>query len=392
MLTADSPIHFDEVFEEVQEMRAVVRFVLCLTTAVVLAFPGQGMSEFRGLYVDAFHPGFKNHNEVTEMVNSARSANFNALIVQVRKRGDAYYNSSIEPRAADIAPDYDPLADIIREAHAAGLEVHAWLAVYEVSHQVYSPAPTHIARAHPEWLMSDREGKTTLAGGRVYVDPGVPAVQDHFVSLVTEILKKYDVDGIHLDNIRYPSATAGYNSISISRFNQKFNRFGVPEDNDEIWCQWRREQITDLLRKVRNVISTTKPEVKLSASVCSESPDIAKKVFLQEWDVWTRDNLLDFVVPMLYITFDRMPAFASQALAWAYARHVYIGVGAYRLAPQLACKHIEDARAAGAKGVVLFSYHYLGPNSKGANNAKMADLVASVFAEPASIPAMPSKE
>jgi len=61
VLTADSPIHFDEVFEEVQEMRAVVRFVLCLTTAVVLAFPGQGMSEFRGLYVDAFHPGFKNH-------------------------------------------------------------------------------------------------------------------------------------------------------------------------------------------------------------------------------------------------------------------------------------------------------------------------------------------
>jgi uncharacterized lipoprotein YddW (UPF0748 family) len=213
-------------------MKQVFRLITALSFLLLLGSLSHA-DEFRGLYVDAFHPGFKNHAEVTQMVAAAKAANFNALIVQVRKRGDAYYNSKIEPKASDIAADYDPLADIITQAHAVGMEVHAWLCVYEVSSTQYTGLPSdHIAKAHPDWLMTDHDGKTDYANGRIYADPGVPGVRQQFVSVITDIMSNYRIDGIHLDNIRYPNANYGYNPISVSRFNQEYERSGIPEKAD----------------------------------------------------------------------------------------------------------------------------------------------------------------
>lgn len=369
------------------------RTALLAALGLFISLTDAQSAEFRGLYVDAFHPGFKSHDQVTQMVNAAKSANFNALIVQVRKRGDAYYKSAIEPRAADIAADFDPLADIIAQAHAAGLEVHAWLSMYEVMQDSkwYSPAPNHVYNAHKDWLMTDRAGNTTLDHKKVYLDPGVLAVQDHFVSIITDILAKYAVDGIHLDNIRYPNRASGYADESVSRFNRELRRTGTPDESDEAWCQWRRDQITNLVRRVRDAILSAKPEVKLSASVMPDT-GIAGRVFLQEWDIWTRDGLVDFVVPMGYIMGDSMSGLALKLLSSAKERHVYIGIGAYRISPQLAIKHIKDARAAGAIGLVLYSYHYLGPNSPVGSHTRLADLSGSVFAEPADMPQMPWKQ
>lgn len=109
-------------------MKAIYRW-LVLLWLIPVATPGQSAEEFRCLYVDAFHPGFKSHEETTRMVAAAKAAHFNTLIVQVRKRRDAYYESIIEPKASDISPEYDPLGDIIKQAHDAGMEVHAWLSV-----------------------------------------------------------------------------------------------------------------------------------------------------------------------------------------------------------------------------------------------------------------------
>jgi len=375
-------------------VKLAVRLALPLLVLSAAALPAAGMTEFRGLYVDAFHPGIKNHEQVTQMVSAAKAANFNALIVQVRKRGDAYYNSKIEPKASDIAPDYDPLADVIQQAHAVDLEVHAWLAVYEVALESkwFECSQQNISLSHPEWLMCFRDGKTTLAHSKIWVDPGVPAVQDHFVSIVLDLLKKYAVDGIHLDNIRYPDAKSGYNATSLERFNGERAGTDIPADDDTVWNAWRCRQITDLVRKVKASIETTKPEVKLSASVCSESPKLASEIFLQEWSVWTRDNLMDFVVPMVYLTVDRMPRYAAHALTAAYNRDVYVGIGAYRLSADLASKHITDVRGSGGLGIVVYSYHYLRPDVATDQCAKLSDLRSSVFTDAAAVPAMPWKQ
>ncbi len=375
-------------------MRTAVRFTLATILTALLSIPALSAAEFRGLYVDAFHPGFKTHEQVTQMVNAAKGANFNALIVQVRKRGDAYYNSSIEPKAADMAAEYDPLADVIAQAHAAGLEVHAWLTVYEVMHDSkwYNPAPNHVYNTHPEWLMKDREGNTTLAGQKIYLDPGVPEVQDYVVAVVLDILNSYRVDGIYLDGPRYPGRHSGYNPTSVSLFNEQFERTGLPEGDDSAWCQWRQDQITSLVGAVRAAMASAKPQAKFLVSACAEDGEKGKRLFLQEWDAWSGGNLVDSMIPMLYIGVDGMSWYASTALWYRYQRHMYIGVGAFRLSPTLACKHIQDTREAGADGVVLYSYHYLGPNSGSATCVKMADLASSVFAQPASVPEMPWKQ
>lgn len=362
-----------------------LQYRMWLAAAVLLLIGAHILraDEFRGLYVDAFHPGFKSRAEVTQMVTAATAANVNALIVQVRKRGDAYYKSAIVPRAADIAADYDPLADIITQAHSQGIEVHAWLSVYEVALDCkwYAPAADSIHLTRPEWLMSDQAGRTALDHGKIYLDPGLPAVQEHVLSVVCEVVSNYAVDGVHLDNIRYPSVGAGYNAQSVARFNAETGKSGTPNPNDPDWRKWRTEQVNSLVAGIRKVLSESKTSVKLSASVMCSDPRLAAMQFLQEWDAWTRDGLVDFVVPMVYLTGDSMGVESAKSLAASHDRHVYIGVGAWRIPGALAAKHITDAKAAGAPGVVLYSYHYLGPNSPKAEVSKLSDLKASVFTE-----------
>ncbi|NIQ77593.1 MAG: hypothetical protein GTN93_05810 [Anaerolineae bacterium] len=113
---------------------------------------------------------------------------------------------------------------------------------------------------------------------------------------------------------------------------------------------------------------------------------------MQEWDAWTRNKLVDFLVPMVFLRHDAMAEAAAKALKSCYDRHLYVGVAGWVLSPQLAVKQIRDATTAGATGVVLFSYHYLGPNSDAATCVKAEDLVSSVFCEEVALPVMPWKQ
>jgi len=348
-------------------------------------------SEFRGLYVDAFHPGFKSHEEVTQMVNTAKEGNFNALIVQVRKRADAYYNSQIEPKALDIAADYDPLADIIQQAHADGIQVHAWVAVYEAKYEnKWASIPAgHVTDEHPDWLTASKDGSKSLNNGRVSLDPGVPAVQDHIASVIADIATSYAVDGIHMEGAKYLGADSGYNSISLSLFQAETNRSDIPRYDDAQWCEWRRSQITKLIRRVRGGLATIRPGCVLSASAMMPSPAIASLVCLQDWDGWMNEGIVDFVVPMLYVKSSTTSKEVTDLLQYRHARHMYIGVGIFQLPKDVALQQIMDASAAGAEGTALFSYYYLALDTKNVDPVRVSDLKASVFAQPAAPPDMP---
>ena len=240
--------------------------------------------------------------------------------------------------------------------------------------------------------MADMEGRTALARGKIYLDPGVTAVQDRMLSVVNEILAGYAVDGIHLDNVRYPDISSGYNALSLARFSAETGAAGAPDPNDPDWRKWRMEQVTGLVQRIRDVIGEAKPAVKLSASVMCSEPKLAAMQFLQDWDSWTQDGLVDFVVPMVYLTGDSMPTEAPKTLSASHGRHVYVGIGAWRIGGALAAKHIADCRAAGAPGVVLYSYHYLGPNSPGGERARLADLRTAAFPERTDTVPMPWKQ
>ena len=366
-------------------IRIVTGLVLCLAAVACAA---QSV-EFRGLYVDAFHPGLRNHEEVTQMVQAAKTANFNAVLVQVRKRGDTYYNSRIEPKSKDVAADYDALADVIRQAHAVGIEVHAMLAVYEVAHESYDLPENHVVRKHPEWLMTMKDGSTIQSQGKILLDPCVPQVREYLVSIVEEIARNYDVDGIHLDNMKYIRRESQYNKISLDLYNTKSSLTGVPEYNDAQWCQWRRDQITETLRAIHAKLVEVKPNVRLSATVMTPTPESAREVSLQDCDAWLREGLIDFAVAGFTQTSGSLVPSVGGMLKIRNGRHLYVNIQAFQLTADVARQHIEDARAAGADGVAVFSYCYLTKTDAGADRLRLADLASGPFARLVSVSPMP---
>jgi uncharacterized lipoprotein YddW (UPF0748 family) len=348
---------------------------------------------------------------ITQMVAAAEAGGFNTLLVQVRGRGDAYYSSSIEPRASELAarPSFDPLATVIERAHAAGLQVHAWVAVNLVSSSVSLPASRdHVIYRAPEWLMVPRElaaemkkidlrspayvgrlARWTRANASqvegLYTSPLHPAAQAHTAAVIGEIAANYAIDGVHLDYVRFPNEDFDYSPSAIEQFKNSV----LPDLNDaerrdlaarevldpaaypnlfpERWSDFRRSRLTSLVIKIRTAVKTARPQATFSAAVV---PD-AQQAFdsrLQDWRGWIDQSLLDVICPMAYTTeteiFERQIAAAR---AYAGSRPVWAGIGAYQLSAAQTLSHIAAARTLGTAGIILFSYEALAasPNSSG---------------------------
>ncbi|RMH26922.1 MAG: hypothetical protein D6691_07390 [Candidatus Hydrogenedentota bacterium] len=327
------------LFQQAKRVGARLGFVvLALMPFGVGHVSGAPSSEYRMLWVDVFHPGLRTPQEIETMLAQARRANYNALIVQVRKACDAFYNSRVEPKNEAIAPDFDPLAYILERAHnprpgEQRLEVHAWLVTYRCRMPFDNTwkNPRHVFQRHPEWLSQTIRGEKEDKGenpGRYYLDPGVPAVLDYTLEVVRDLVTRYDVDGIHFDYIRYPEAEGagnvwGYHPIAVERFNRLYGRSGKPAPNDPQWCEFRRRQIFHLVRKVYAHVREWRPDVKVSAATITwgtvsggfERTDAYGKIF-QDWPEMLRAGILDIAVPMNY----KRESVASQARAhreWA---------------------------------------------------------------------------
>lgn len=348
---------------------------------------------------------------IRQMVAAANAGGFNTLLVQVRGRGDAYYQATLEPRATELAakPDFDPLATVLEQAHAAGLKVHAWVAVNLVSSSVtLPPSRDHVIYRAPEWLMVPRElasamkkidlrspaylgqlarwtrAHNTQVEG-LYTSPLHPAAQDHTAAVIGEIAAKYAVDGIHLDYVRFPDADFDYSPSAIESFKQSILPNLDERDKKEAatrelldplaypnlfaaqWSDFRRSRLTSLVIKIRAAVKQARPEAILSAAVAPDA-QIAFDQRLQDWRGWIDQSLLDVVVPMAYTT--DAGTFQQQigaARAYAGTRPVWAGIGAYQLSAAQTLQHIAAANKLGVAGVILFSYESLvaPPNSAG---------------------------
>ncbi len=377
--------------------------------------------ELRGWWVDAFHPGFKNPAEVRQLVADARRGHFNALFVQVRKRGDAYYHSTLEPAANDIAPGYDPLADLLLQAHSGEprLEIHAWVVVYPVWNDLQQPpsAANHVARAHPDWLTQSFAGET-WDGPTQALDPGHPAVQQHLFDVVMDLVTHYDLDGVQLDYVRYGGIQWGYNLAAVRRFNERFGHEGRPAPAEPQWLQFRRDQVTALVRKVYLHAIERKPRLTVSAATICFAPGItnltdwpASSAYadkLQDWRAWMEEGILDLNVAMAYFA---QPINAGAWNRWSRtvkllrgSRHAALGVGTYLNSLADSIAQLRTSRAAGpggvqADGVVCYSYAGVG-TGRATRNAFIAALtqrrpahhgLPPVFATAARPPGMPWK-
>ncbi|MDH7481598.1 MAG: family 10 glycosylhydrolase [Armatimonadota bacterium] len=270
--------------------------------------------EYRANWVDTWHDGILSAEQITNLVNIHKLYNYNVIIPEVRKCGDAYYNSTFEPRASNIidAPPFDPLGDLIQKAHAQGIEVHPWIVTYRIWNSGWGAAPAnHIWTLHPEWAMTDSSGNN-LDGQYYNLDPGVPGVQDYIYKVVMDIVNQYDIDGFNWDYIRYPGYNWGYNSITQQRFYNEYGYWPPTSTSDSRWNTWsdfRRRQVTDLLKKCHVQIWAKKPNVKTSVDTVGwmgADPNVDftqtrqyKEVF-QDGKGWMEQHIVDVNILMNY--------------------------------------------------------------------------------------------
>ena len=382
--------------------------VLLLATSV--AFRAAAPEQTRALWVT--RATMTSPEAIREMVSAAQAGGFNTLLVQVRGRGDAYYTGTIEPRAAELAgkPSFDPLATVLEQAHGAGMKVHAWVAVNLVSSSVTLPASRdHVIYRAPEWLMVPKElaaemkkvdlrspayvgqlARWTRAHSSIveglYTSPLHPSAQDHTAAVIGEIAAKYDVDGVHLDYVRFPNEDFDYSPAAMEQFKASvlpdlsdrekreaaeravLDPAAYPNLFPERWNDFRRSRLTSLVIKIRTAVKTVRPNAVFSAAVV---PD-AQQAFdsrMQDWRGWIDQSLLDVVCPMAYtVDADIFQRQIAAARAYAGSRPVWAGIGAYQLSSTQTLMHIAAANRLGVAGVILFSYEAITAPPNGAGS------------------------
>lgn len=249
----------------------------------------------------------KNPAETRRLLASYKNANINLIFPEVVTRGYAVYESSYLPRDPRFANAPDPLPALIRLAHAYGIEVHPWVWVFRAG---YTADRGGILTAHPEWTELSIDGKDLSPGGGLWISPAIPAAREFLAAILAEVVRNYDVDGLHLDYIRYESqswAPYGYSPQSVGLFRRQYGFHPADAEPFSLeqffWNKFRERQINTFVQQIARQTRTLKPHVLLSAAV---DPNInnARADRLQNWANWLDNKWLDFVVPMAYSSRD----------------------------------------------------------------------------------------
>tara|TARA_B110000263_G_scaffold94429_1_gene82602 strand:- start:4837 stop:6702 length:1866 start_codon:yes stop_codon:yes gene_type:complete len=289
--------------------------------------------EFRATWVITWDHIDRNKNtaenisHLQQIINDHKTANMNAIIFQVRQSGTAYYSSAYEPwgyYAGYQDPGYDPLTKAIELAHEKGMEVHAWFNVFQTS----STRPGSPAYEHPEWICRDQNG-TAMSSYRS-LSPGLPAVREYTIKIAMEIVNNYDIDGLHLDYVRWNEHTnsirqsldaeseiAGLDGIIseeiLSQLTQNpSGRYlydylhpysgGIPSGYSS-WEDWWRWSVTEFVSSLHDSIQRVKPHVRLSAAVLGKynwSGWQGYGTVFQDGALWFNEGYLDHLMPMHY--------------------------------------------------------------------------------------------
>lgn len=345
------------------------------------AAPPAAPGEMRGLWI--VRTALVSPESVDRAVDEAAEAGFNALFVQVRGRGDAFYASRLVARSELLAKQpapFDPLARLLSRARGRGLEVHAWVNVLLAAHFLPLPAD-HVVARHPDWVMVPRlVAQAALQPGAAilplvqaaargdadvegyYLSPSAAGAAEHLEQVVRELLREYAVDGLHLDFIRYPNRDYDYSRSALQAFALRQNTreplqqaLAAPGS----YADYRREALTALADRLAKAARQQRPGLLVSAAVV---PDEASALGLkfQDWPGWVARGILDAVAPMTYTVDERVyREQVSQARSLVGKLPLWAGVGAYRLSLDATIERIAAARASGASGVLLFSHESL---------------------------------
>ena len=332
----------------------------------------------------------KQKQELCHILDQLKEANFNTVMLQTRLRGDLIYPSSIETFPEALTgrtgrnPGYDPLAFAIEECHKRGMELHAWIVTIPAGNnrQVKLLGKHSIVRKNRK-ICKQHDGAW-------YLDPGHPETANYLASITNEIVSRYDVDGIHFDYIRYPE--------NARRFPDKdtFRKYGKGKDLK----QWRRDNITNIVRRLYTEVKHLKPWIKVSSSPVGKFRNTnrysslgwnAYETVYQDAQGWLEGGIHDALFPMMYFKDNHFYPFALDWQENKHGRWVVPGLGIYFLSPKEKdwplheiSRQMYFTRQIGLDGHAYFRNRFLLDNVKGVFD----EVKHEFYTSPALVPPM----
>ncbi len=244
--------------------------------------------------------------KIDAFISSAVESYQTDVFVEIRYRADAMY---VTNRVPDIYPNpeprsyiltdcaFDPLAYILEVGHKNNLRVHAWFVVFNATPlDSKLIASNYIYVNHRDWITYPKNSSRPQSKDQFgyFIDPGIPEVQDYLLNVIGDLLSGYpDLDGLHLDYIRYPDTNLGFHPTSVERYKSQ------ETETDLTWNEWRIQQVTSFVERARALADTLHPDLILSAAVIANYHD-AVEYYAQDWQLWLDNDLLDYVYPMAY--------------------------------------------------------------------------------------------
>ena len=310
-------------------------------------------NEFRAVWIatvanidwpkNSTDPVEKQKSDFVEILDTYKKLRYNAVIVQIRSNGDAFYPTDLAPWSRNLtgkegkapSPYYDTLEWMIHEAHHRGFEFHAWLNPYRAtsSANLEIVSKKHDLIQHPEWMIK--------YAGKYYYNPGLPEVQNHLTRVVEEVVKKYDIDAIHFDDYFYPYTVDGEKFNDTDSFNKYSNGLELAD--------WRRNNVNVFVQQIATSIKKIKPWVQFgispfgvwrNQSVDPRGSDTQAgqtnydDLFADPLH-WMENNWIDYILPQLYWSFNHPKASYSKLLKWwsenSKNTAIYIGNGSYKI-------------------------------------------------------------
>lgn len=323
----------------------------------------------RAIWVARFH--YRYENDVRVIIRNIAAMGFNTVLWQVRGEATVTYPSTIEPWPAEFEfkdPGFDPLAVAVEEAHANNLRIEAWFNVLPGWKGEKPPeSPNQLYNTRPQWFLYDASGKRQPLGDfYVLVNPALPEVRQYIASVARELLDRYDVDGLHLDYVRYAwdlerGARKRYmrDPRTLELYKRETGR--KPDDDAKRWDEWRIAALTQLVSDIRATVRTARPGATLTAAVRPD-PNDARNNYFQDSAGWLKRGLLDAAFPMVYT--EKMKVFEKNVASYRQVgRGVIVpGIGAYlQQSVETTRSQLDRCRAWGGD-FAIYSYDSLLPS------------------------------
>jgi uncharacterized lipoprotein YddW (UPF0748 family) len=275
--------------------------------------------------------------QLINILNGLKAVNVNAIMFQIRPECDALYQSNIEPwsrwltgnQGTAPSPLYDPLQFAIEEAHKRGMELHGWFNPYRAERSVgnYTLSPTHVINQHPDWILQ--------VGTVKFLNPGLQEVRDYVTSVFLDVARRYDVDGIHIDDYFYVEGITNQDAATFASYPRGFTNLG----------DWRRDNVNILIEQINDSLMAVKPWIKWGVSPRgiwrnNVPPGIIgndnySSIYCDAM-AWLHNRSIDYINPQLYWAFGGGQDYAKLMPWWADSagandRHMYVGHAVYRI-------------------------------------------------------------